>query len=301
MIIDILTQIVYHTGRDAIKLMMVNKEFKEIIGNLNIKMALMPAFRNYQLSEYFDHYRSFITGEYFQDQPIWLFQDKSDPYGISIDGRYVRQDYTINDRQFIEYDINYQFIPFQTTSVHWANLNKEQRYIVWAAIRGVHPEIRLEKCFKSDDLLVMLHEVYRHYLFSFSRQYLEIYYISPTISLASSKFIALEEIEADFIDGHPVIDEIYKLNIGSLYRYPVNNINYRNHTRANVTIPNYAIGREEFLTIINDIYEKMACFEADGINLADFVVESTCLDNHELNKFDIENFKLTARLALEHG
>ena len=176
------------------------------------------------------------------------------------------------------------------------NLNNKQKYIIWTAIRGVHSEIRLEKCFHPDDLLVMLHEVYRHYSFSFSRQYLEIYYTSWN-TLRHAKDLALIEIKADFRDGNSVIDQIVKLNVLSLYKYPTDNINYRNHMRANVYVPK-CVGIEGFETILNDINESLA--KSNGRDLSDAIVESICLNN-EFNYDVIDKLKLLAKHIVELG
>ena len=158
----------------------------------------MPLFRECNnISKYLNHYKSYISGKDFPDNPLWLFNNKNDCKYIEINGEYEKVENTRFEKsKFFNYVTSYEFIPFKRGLYHWEKLNAQQKYLAWCAITNHHPEIKLNKDLICSDLAVLLSETYFHYQKSFSRSYLEIYNID-ICDLMNAKCIASFEIEAE--------------------------------------------------------------------------------------------------------
>ena len=156
----------------------------------------MPLFRSCNdISLYLKHYKSYISGEDFSDEPLWLFNSIDDPKYEQSNYKYIKlENYKFDRPRFFNYITSYQFIEFRNGLHHWKKLNNQQKYLVWCAITGIHPEIRLSKKLICEDLAVLLSEIYWHYTQSFSRYYLGIYCID-TCDLMNAKCIAFQEIK----------------------------------------------------------------------------------------------------------
>jgi hypothetical protein len=160
----------------------------------------MPLFRSCNdISLYLKHHKSFIYGKDFPDEPLWLFDSIDDPKYISSNYKYIKLENGRFDKpKFFTYSTTYKFIPFKGALFRWKKLNDNQKYLVWCAITGTHPEIPLNKHIGiySGDLAVLLSELYWHYQKNFVRYYLEIYCID-TCDLINSKCIAYSEIKVE--------------------------------------------------------------------------------------------------------
>lgn len=191
--------------RDIFYLFNTNMNLKEIISNIYVSSQIdfeyMPSFRKCEtISIYFHHYNSFITGKNFPDEPSWLFDKGNDCKFIIQDTniiKYKKIDNIRYDRQrFRRYITSYNFLPFQNALYHWKYLTPTQKYVIWCAIRGYHPEIKLDKSLCDSHTPTLIHEIFWHYDNSFSRQYLEIYLID-NCDLINSKCIGKSEIDAE--------------------------------------------------------------------------------------------------------
>jgi len=189
----------------------VNEKITKYYKNGEIILHDMPLFRSgNDLSLYIKHYKSFIYGKNFPDEPLWLFNDINDPKFIQSNYKYIKLENGRFDKsKFSDYITTYQYIEFGNGLYHWKKLNNNQKYLVWCAITGTHPEIYLNKYLCSEDLAVLLSELYWHYPKNFVRYSLEIYCID-TCGLINAKCIAYSEIKAElkryrehqFLDGY---------------------------------------------------------------------------------------------------
>jgi len=203
-----------------------NNKICKYYENNDIIFNDMPLFRPCNnISKYLTHYRSFIFGKNFPDEPLWLFNDKNDSKYIQIDNKYVKQDNgRFSKPKFFNYITTYQFIKFENGLYHWKKLNNQQKYLLWCAIVGYHPEIHLAKSIISEDLAVLLSELYWHYSKFFVRYYLEIYCIDMC-DLINAKCIANREIEAEIerYRGHHFLQEYDKSSCDpTFYEYYFN-------------------------------------------------------------------------------
>ena len=158
----------------------------------------MPLFRGCNnISIYLNHYKSYVSGKDFSDNPLWLFNNEGDCKYIEIDDKYVKIENVRFDKpKFFNYVTTYEFMPFKGGLYHWGKLNEKQKYLAWCAIKGFHPEIKLNKDLVCSDLAVLISEIYWHYRQSFSRCYLEIYNID-NCDLINAKCIASNEIKRE--------------------------------------------------------------------------------------------------------
>jgi len=203
-----------------------NNKISKYYENNDITFNDMPLLRSCNnISTYLTHYKSYISGENFPDEPLWLFNDKNDPKYIQINNKYVKQDNgRFSKPKFFNYITSYQFIEFENGLYHWKKLNNQQKYLVWCAIVGYHPEIQLTKSMINEDLAVLLSELYWHYSKSFVRFYLEIYCID-TCDLINAKCIAYREIRAELerYRGHHFLQEYVKSSCDpTFYEYYFN-------------------------------------------------------------------------------
>ena len=180
-------------------LLLINKHIKDKIFKYykegGIILNDMPLFQECNnISTYLNHYKCYVSGKNFPDNPLWLFNNESDCKYIEINGKYEKIENVRFDKpKFLIYVTSYEFISFKGGLHHWETLNNQQKYLVWCAIKGFHPEIQLDKSLICSDLAVLLSEIYWHYQQSFSRCYLEIYNID-NCDLLNSKCIAKNEI-----------------------------------------------------------------------------------------------------------
>jgi len=174
-----------------------NKIFKYYQSN-DIVFNDMPLFRSCNnISTYITHYKSYISGENFSDEPLWLFDNKDDPIYIEINSKYViSENININKPKFLTGLVKDKDIAFKGGLYHWSKLNNRQKYLVWCAIKNIHPELKLDKLLVSEDMITLLSEMYYHYQYSFVRYYLEIYGINKC-SLLDAKCTAGFEIERE--------------------------------------------------------------------------------------------------------
>jgi hypothetical protein len=164
----------------------------------SIDLNCMPMFALcYDIKQYLQHYYSYISGINFPEEPLWLFRTPEDGKYILKNDKYVKLDNIRFERKrFLTYYTTYEYLPFTNGFEHWKQLDEQQKYIIWCAITGTHPEIRLNKSLSSAHLATLISEIYWHYPQSFSRYYLDIYMID-TCDLFNAKCIAKNEIEAE--------------------------------------------------------------------------------------------------------
>lgn len=176
----------------------LNTKISKYYENKDIVLDDMPLFRSCRnISTYLKHYKSYISGTNFPEEPLWLFENDTDHKYVKIDDKYVKlENGKFSKPKFFNYFTSYRFLPFEGGLHHWKILNKDQRYLAWCAITGTHPEIKLYKTLINHDLAVLLCEIYWYYSKSFVRFYLEIYCID-TCDLINAKCIAKREIEAE--------------------------------------------------------------------------------------------------------
>ena len=176
----------------------LNAKISKYYRNNEIILNEMPLFRSCDnISTYLKNYNSYISGENFPEEPLWLFKDINDERCIKVDNKYVKlQNNRFNKSKFFNYFTSYNFIPFKGGLYHWKKLNNDQKYLLWCAITSYHPEIKLNKSLISENLAVLLSELYWHYKKSFVRYYLEIYCID-NCDLINAKCIAKNEITSE--------------------------------------------------------------------------------------------------------
>jgi len=179
----ILLKIIYYLDiEDLSALLIVNKylNYKIIKYYANKEFVLnnMPLFRLCNdISTYLQHYKSFIFGKDFPDEPLWLFDNETDCKFVEINNKYVKLENVRFVRpRFCNYVSNYEYLPFKGGLYYWSKLNKVQKYLIWCAITGYHPEILLKKMLTTNESFIdLLSELSWHYQKSFVRYYLEIY------------------------------------------------------------------------------------------------------------------------------
>jgi len=156
----------------------INDKIYKFYQNKHIILYNMPLFRPCDnISTYLCHYKSYISGKNFPDEPLWLFNEINDPKYVKIDNKYTQIkniDYIIGKSKFLT--MKSENIIFQKGS-YWGKFNNQQKYLIWCAIKNIHPEIKLDISLLSYDMKVFLAEIYYHYQYSFVRYYLEIYNI----------------------------------------------------------------------------------------------------------------------------
>ena len=200
-----------------------NNKITKYYENNEISFNDMPLFRPCKnISKYLTHYRSFISGTNFPDKPLWLFNNKKDCQFVQTNDKYIKLENIRFERpKFFNYFTTYKFQKFEKAFIHWKRLNDKQKYLIWCAIKDVHPEIKLEKSLISSDMATLLSEIYWHYSYSFVRYYLEIYNID-TCDLINSKCISETEISRELqyyrgnhlLQGYNIADDkkIYLTN-----------------------------------------------------------------------------------------
>lgn len=220
----------------------INNKISKYYENNDIIFNDIPLFRPCNnISKYLTHYKSFVSGENFPEEPLWLFNCIDDPKYIEDDGKYIKLENGRFDKpKFFTYFTSYQFLPFKGRLHHWKILNKEQKYLAWCAIKNFHPEILLTKTLISHDLAVLLSELYWYYQKSFVRFYLEIYCID-NCDLINSKCIAKGEIEAEleryrghhFLRGFKITENksTYWEYYFKLYNFPTTGYRRENNFR----------------------------------------------------------------------
>jgi len=187
---------------DICSLLLINKfannKISKFYENNDVIFNDMPLFRTCNnISIYLKHYKSFISGTNFPDEPLWLFNYKEDEQFVEIENKYIKSENNRFDRpKFFNYFTSYKYQKFEKAFNHWKRLNDKQKYIVWCAITNIHPEIKLDKSLASGDIAILLSEIYWHYPQSFIRYYLEIYCID-NCDLINAKCIAKNEIESE--------------------------------------------------------------------------------------------------------
>jgi hypothetical protein len=197
-------------------LLLTNKHLNEKITkyykNGEIVFSYMPLFRPCNnITTYLKHYKSYISGKDFPDEPLWIFENETDCKYVECDNKYIElENVRFEKPKFFNYFTSYKFLPFKGGLYHWKKLTDQQKYLVWCAISGTHPEIKLDKTLmRSDNLAILLSEIYWHYQKSFVRFYLEIYCID-TCDLLNAKCIASNELISElehyrgnhFIEGY---------------------------------------------------------------------------------------------------
>jgi len=236
---------------DILKFFIVNNciynKINDLYQNKKLILSDMPLFRSCNdITTYLLHYKSFISGENFPNEPLWLFNDINDPKYIQIDNKYTKLENMRFDKpKFFYYITSYKFITFKGTLYHWNKLNNNQKYLIWCAITNYHPEIKLDKSLINGDLAILLSELYWHYDKSFVRYYLEIYSID-NCDLINAKCIAKSEIngELERYRGCHFLQEFKNISNKltlfkyceyylELYNFPksgyCNEISFRNH------------------------------------------------------------------------
>lgn len=155
----------------------------------------MPLFRSCtNILMYLQHYNSYMIGKNFPDEPLWLFYNIHDcKYVVSHNMYKKLENIRYNHIKFFSYITTYKFGSFINGFYHWKRLNNNQKYVVWCCIRGIHPEIKLDKSLCHRDASILISEMYWHYQNSFSRSYMEIYLID-NCDLMNAKCIANNEI-----------------------------------------------------------------------------------------------------------
>lgn len=199
--INILNNILYYLDlNDIIILLGTNKMMRMVIIKhyeiFQVNLDIMPIFTPcHDILLYRQHYHSYITGTNFPDKPLWLFCNKDDGKFIVENNRYKKVDNVRFDRPtFLTLSYNNQ--QFIDSLEHWQQLNQQQKYIVWCAITGTHPEILLDTSLRSSHLSALISEAYWHYPQSFARYYLDIYFID-NIGLITVKERARNEIKTE--------------------------------------------------------------------------------------------------------
>ena len=200
----ILLNILYDSKLQFVcNLLQINKHVYEKIykyyKNGEIVFDAMPLFKSCNnISTYLKHYKSYLSGKNFPDNPLWLFEKETDCKCIDINGKYIKLENMRFDRpRFLNYFSNYEYIPFRGGLYYWNKLNDEQKYLIWCTIKGHHPEIQLSKMLiRSDNFIDLLSEIKWHYQKNFVQYYLEFYSIDIG-DLMKVKSIAKNEIEVE--------------------------------------------------------------------------------------------------------
>jgi hypothetical protein len=219
-----------------------NNKITEYYENNDIIFYDMPLFRSCNnISKYLTHYKSFNSGTNFPDEPLWLFNNKNNGYFTEIDNKYIKSENIRFERpKFFNYFTPYVFLKFEKAFIHWKRLNNQQKYLIWCAIKGFHPELLLNKTLISEDMATLLSEIYWHYTNNFVRQYLEIYCID-TCDLINSKCIASTEIKSElehyrgshFLFGYNIVHDkqAYYTNYFNLCGFKENEGHREGHFR----------------------------------------------------------------------
>lgn len=194
---DILHNILHYTDIKTIEeLLKINRNaIIKCYHNYGINLNTMPIFVPCNDIElYLEHYHSYLSGTNFPEQPLWLFRTKEDGKFLCQNSKLIEFNNIRFERPlFLLYKPTFVYIKFIDSIEHWQKLNQQQKYLVWCAITGTHPEIKLDKNLGCDDMSVLISEAYWHYPQSFSRYYLDVYFINE-YNLLQAKFVASEEI-----------------------------------------------------------------------------------------------------------
>jgi len=132
----ILIKVLYEADIEFIyNLLLTNKHLNEKIfkyyKNGEIILNDMPLFRGCDnISTYLNHYKSYISGQDFPDDPLWLFNNETNYKYIEIGNHYVKVENIRFDKpKFFRYVTSYEFIPFKGGLYHWIKLNEQQKYL----------------------------------------------------------------------------------------------------------------------------------------------------------------------------
>lgn len=131
--IDILINVLYYLDiKDICSLLKTSKSMRTTIIKhyqiYGINLNYMPIFIPCRdILSYLQHYHSYINGNNFPEEPLWLFRSKED-------SKYINKNEKLNNIRFNRptfLTINHEDLEFINGIEHWKQLNQEQRYIVW--------------------------------------------------------------------------------------------------------------------------------------------------------------------------
>lgn len=192
--------------KDIFSLLQLNNEIKLCVikhyEQHQINLFDMPIFNKCNdILLYLQHYNSFMMGKSFPDQPLWLFKNVTDDKFIYKNDKYQKVK-TLRDKTSKyenNYNKDYRCLNFVDAYHHWNHLDEKQKYIVWCALTGTHPEIRLNiilnelydnNCGALQKMMftgkseeqknykhahVIISEAYWYYPHTFSRYYLDVF------------------------------------------------------------------------------------------------------------------------------
>jgi hypothetical protein len=142
--IDILDNLLYYFDvNDVIILLKTSKSIKTAIIKYyqihGVNFTNMPIFIPCNdILLYLQHYHSYINGNNFPEEPLWLFRNKEDGKFIKKDNRYIKLNNIRFERpKFFTYITDYQSIEFINALDCWKQLNQQQRYLIWCQNRSL--------------------------------------------------------------------------------------------------------------------------------------------------------------------
>jgi len=307
----ILLKIIYYVDIDDLTaLLITNKHLNEKISkyykNGEIILHDVPLFRTCDnISTYLKHYKSFIFGKDFPDEPLWLFDSETDGKFVEINNKYVKLENVRFVRpRFCNYVSNYEYVPFKGGLYYWSKLNKVQKYLIWCAITGYHPEILLKKMLTTNESFIdLLSELSWHYQKSFVRYYLEIYCID-TRGLINAKCIAYSEIKVELkrYREHHFLQEYVTSSDKKLYLDSY--FDWCDYKKDKTFREN--IFKLQLLNLVADNgLDSVSSFENLNINSENLLKEIKILDNilDEIDELDItktNNLKTSNLNYIDH-